>query len=61
MTLDANLADLVRHAKDFEERTGFTYSMLDGDEVILRGYCHREGARRIGFGECTATVVAAPV
>jgi hypothetical protein len=34
MTLDANLADLVRHAKDFEERTGFTYSMLDGDEVI---------------------------
>ncbi len=34
MTLDANLADLVRHAKDFEERSGFTYSMLDGDEVI---------------------------
>jgi hypothetical protein len=34
MTLDANLADLVRHAQDFEERTGFTYSILDGDEVI---------------------------
>lgn len=28
----------------------------DGDEVILRGYCDREGARRIGFGECRGTV-----
>ena len=34
MTLERNLADLVRHAKDFEDRTGFTYSILDGDEVI---------------------------
>jgi hypothetical protein len=34
MTPDANLADLVRHAKDFENRSGFTYSMLDGDDVI---------------------------
>jgi fumarylacetoacetase len=24
----------------------------DGDEVIMRGYCEREGFRRIGFGEC---------
>ena len=24
----------------------------DGDEVILRGYCEREGQVRIGFGEC---------
>ena len=29
----------------------------DGDEVILRGYCEREGARRIGFGECRGTVI----
>lgn len=34
MTLGANLADLVRHAKDFESRSGFTYSILDGDDVI---------------------------
>jgi hypothetical protein len=34
MTLESNLADLVRHAKDFEARSGFTYSMLDGDGVI---------------------------
>jgi fumarylacetoacetase len=30
----------------------------DGDEVILRGYCQRTGAARIGFGECRGTVVA---
>ena len=31
----------------------------DGDTVILRGYCEREGATRIGFGECRGMVVAA--
>jgi hypothetical protein len=34
MTLESNLVDLVRHAKDFDDRTGFTYSILDGDDVI---------------------------
>lgn len=34
MTLEANLGDLVAHADDFEARRGFTYSVLDGDEVI---------------------------
>ena len=34
MTLDENLADLVRHGTDFEERTGFTYSVLEGVEVV---------------------------
>lgn len=34
MSPEANRADLVRHARDFETRTGFTYSVLDGDEVI---------------------------
>jgi fumarylacetoacetase len=29
----------------------------DGDEVILRGYCEREGVARIGFGECRGRVV----
>jgi fumarylacetoacetase len=28
-----------------------------GDEVILRGYCEREGCARIGFGECRSLVV----
>lgn len=30
----------------------------DGDEVIMRGYCEREGSARIGFGECRAMIVA---
>jgi RimJ/RimL family protein N-acetyltransferase len=34
MSAEQNLADLVRHAEDFATRTGFTYSVLDGDEVI---------------------------
>jgi hypothetical protein len=34
MTLESNMDDLVRHARDFEERRGFTYSILQGDEVI---------------------------
>ena len=32
--------------------------LLDGDTVILRAYAQREGARRIGFGECRAAVQA---
>jgi fumarylacetoacetase len=28
----------------------------DGDELILRGYCEREGAVRIGFGECRGRI-----
>lgn len=31
----------------------------DGDEVILRGWCKREGFRRIGFGECRGTILPA--
>jgi hypothetical protein len=34
MSLESNLADLVRHAEDFENRSGFTYSILDGDDVV---------------------------
>ncbi|MGA7271417.1 MAG: N-acetyltransferase [Acidimicrobiia bacterium] len=34
MTLEENLEDLDGHARDFEEGRGFTYSILDGDEVI---------------------------
>lgn len=31
----------------------------DGDEVILKGYCEREGFRRIGFGECRGVIAPA--
>ena len=34
MDREQNRADLVRHARDFASRTGFTYTVLDGDDVI---------------------------
>jgi fumarylacetoacetase len=33
--------------------------LLDGDCVILRGFCQREGGPRIGFGDCAASVIGA--
>jgi fumarylacetoacetase len=38
------------------EQRGF---IEDGDEIIFRGYCEREGFARIGFGECRAVVLPA--
>ncbi len=29
----------------------------DGDEVVFRGYCERDGFVGIGLGECCGTVV----
>jgi fumarylacetoacetase len=40
---------------DGEQRT----FLEDGDQVSLRAYCQRDGAVRIGFGECSGTLVAA--
>ncbi|MBK7598549.1 MAG: fumarylacetoacetase [Acidobacteria bacterium] len=31
----------------------------DGDEVIMRGYCEREGFRKVGFGECRGIITPA--
>ena len=31
----------------------------DGDTVVLRGWCQRPGAARIGFGECRGTLLPA--
>src|SRR5277367_2331488 len=31
----------------------------DGDEVILRAFCEREGFRRIGLGSCTGAILPA--
>jgi fumarylacetoacetase len=33
--------------------------LQDGDTVIMRAWCERDGYRRIGFGECRATVLPA--
>ena len=34
MSLDENLADLEMHHREFVDRSGYTYSILDGDEVV---------------------------
>lgn len=33
--------------------------LQDGDTIVLRGWCQQAGAARIGFGECSATVLPA--
>jgi fumarylacetoacetase len=43
------------HLTNGETRT----FLEDGDCIVLRGYCERNGARRIGFGECRGTVLPA--
>jgi fumarylacetoacetase len=46
-----------RGAEPLTLPTGETRKFLeDGDELIMRGYCEREAARRIGFGECRGVV-----
>jgi len=43
-----------------ELANGETRTFLeDGDCVILRGWCEKAGAARIGFGECRSTVLPA--
>jgi fumarylacetoacetase len=39
-----------------DETRGF---LVDGDEIILRGWAERPGARRIGLGECRGVVLPA--
>ncbi|HEX8253874.1 MAG TPA: fumarylacetoacetase [Thermoanaerobaculia bacterium] len=49
-----------RGTEPVELPTGETRRFLqDGDEVILRAYCEREGHARIGFGECRGVVLPA--
>jgi len=46
-----------RGAEPLSLETGESRKFLeDGDEVILRGYAERAGARRIGLGECRGVV-----
>lgn len=46
-----------RGTKTVELAGGQTRKFLaDGDEVIIRGYCEKDGIR-IGFGECTGVVL----
>jgi fumarylacetoacetase len=50
----------ARGAQPVVLRNGESRKFLeDGDTVILRGYCERGSAARIGFGECRGTIEAA--
>jgi fumarylacetoacetase len=49
-----------RGTEPIEMPSGETRRFLeDGDEVIMKGFCEREGFRRIGFGECRGRVLPA--
>jgi fumarylacetoacetase len=53
-----SLLEISRGGKQpIELSTGEARSFLeDGDEVVLRAWCEREGAVRIGLGECVGRV-----
>jgi fumarylacetoacetase len=56
-TLGCLLELTRRGAQPLTLPSGETRGFLeDGDEVVLRGYCEREGSARIGLGECKGRV-----
>ncbi len=54
-----SLLEISRGGKQpIEVESGETRSFLeDGDEIVLRAWCEREGAVRIGLGECVGRIV----
>ncbi len=49
-----------RGTEPIELSSGETRRYLeDGDEVIMKGFCEREGFRRIGLGECRGRILPA--
>lgn len=53
------LMELTRRGQEpIQLPNGETRAFLEeGDEVVISGYCEREGAVRIGFGECRGTIL----
>jgi fumarylacetoacetase len=49
-----------RGTEPLELPSGETRRFLeDGDEIIMKGFCEREGFRRIGLGECRGRILPA--
>lgn len=49
-----------RGTEPIELPNGETRRFLeDGDEIIMKGFCEREGFRKIGFGECRGRILPA--
>jgi fumarylacetoacetase len=57
----ASLLELTQRGKEpIALPDGETRGYLaDGDEVIFRGHCTKQGFARIGFGECRAVIAPA--
>ena len=49
MSLQENAADLVKHAQDFADRTGFTYTVLDPASGDVIGCVYLSPPRRTGY------------
>lgn len=49
MSLEENAADLVKHARDFADRTGFTYTVLDSTSGDVIGCLYLYPSRRSGY------------
>jgi hypothetical protein len=49
MSLEENAADLVKHARDFADRTGFTYTVLDPASGDVIGCLYLYPSRRSGY------------
>ena len=49
MSLQENAADLVKHAQDFADRTGFTYTVLDPASGDVVGCVYIYPPRRSGY------------
>lgn len=58
MSLAENLADMEMHAREFDERVSFTWSILDGDEVIGCVYLYPCSPPRSGQGRFRSWVTA---
>ena len=57
------LSRALRHARGGEAPVKLANGekrvfLEDGDTLTLRAWCQRDGARRIGFGECAGTIVS---
>ena len=61
MTLEENLGDLERHARDFAARTGFTYSVLAPATDDVLGCVYIYPARDEGHDAAVASWVRASV
>lgn len=49
MSLEENASDLVKHAQDFADRTGFTYTVLDPASGDVIGCVYLYPPRRSGY------------